>query len=141
MPNITSNRVNTVDISRCVVYRLAKTELSSTIVTLSGNNNANTTGYLVFTIDASGSTDGQWMDFKNWWKKNNNLIILGCMVKNIATSGQNKGYYWCPVNRAPGINRTDSYTNKLEFIIQRADTGIYNSDDSIYEFYFINLTH
>ena len=59
MPNITSNRVNTVDISRCVVYRLAKTELSSTIVTLSGNNSSNTTGYLVFTIDASGSTGGQ----------------------------------------------------------------------------------
>ena len=140
MPNITENRINTV-MPKLVVYRIAKSEIDSTnIVTITGTDNSENTGYLQFSLrNNQGNTT--WVAFKEWWKKNNNLIILGCMVKNIDT-GQNKGYYWCPTNRTPNPLRTDEYTKFLEFIIQRKDNGIfYDNGTTIYEFYFINLTH
>lgn len=142
MPNITENRINTIT-PKMVVYRLSRSELSNTIVTLQGGaDNNDSTAYLRFQLSATGSAGGQWADFKNWWKKNPNLIILGCMVKNVATSGQNKGYYWCPTNRVPNVNRTDTWTDLLEFIVERRDINIYiSSDFTYYEFYFINLTH
>ena len=139
--NITENRINTV-MPKLVVYRMSKSELGNSIVTLQGGNSSNdTTAYLRFTMNATGSPAGVWAAFKEWWKKNNNLIILGCMIHNVDTSG-NKGFYWCPTNRCPNPIRTDAYTNYLEFVISRNDNGIYNNESqTIYEFYFINLSH
>ena len=141
MPNITENRINTV-MPKMVVYRLSRSELSSNIVSIQGGQeNQDSTAYLRFSLSGTGSSNGAWAAFKEWWKKNNNLMILGCMVKNLSTGG-NKGYYWCPTNRTPNPLRTDTYTVNLEFFIYRRDTGIYNTEsDTIYEFYFINLTH
>ena len=141
MPNITENRINTV-MPKLVVYRMSRSELSNTIVTLQGGNSTQPdTAYLRFTLSATGSSGGVWAAFKDWWKKNPNLIILGCMVK-CTQNNQNKGYYWCPTNRVPNPTRTDNWTDLLEFFAERRDENIYLSvDNTFYEFYFINLTH
>lgn len=141
MPNITENRINTV-MPKMVVYRLSRSELSSNIVSIQGGNDSqDTTAYLRFTMNGTGSS-GLWGKFKEWWKKNNNLIIVGCMVKSVQNEGQNKGYYWCPTNRAPNPLRDDTWTNILEFFLPRKDVNIFISEQyTIYEFYFINLTH
>ena len=64
------------------------------------------------------------------------------MVRNYSTANNNSGFYWCPAYRTPNITRTDAYTNYLDFICTRQDNDIFlNTNVTVYEFYFINLTH
>lgn len=134
------DRINTV-MPQLVVYRLTRAELAASIVEISAGSQTEAAATLRFKMNG-GPTD-YWTAFKEWWKKNPNTILLGCKLWNVGGgNAQNKGYYWCPAYRCPNPSRTDNHTNFLEFIIQRNDANIFNStDQTIYEFYFINLTH